>query len=1617
MNTLTKFLRCVLFACILLGAPFAQAQVSLAVNLSVSNPSVESNNPFFYNIGFAVTSTNEPGKDVVITDTLPTHVEFKDVVSSSLIASSTFDAATRVVSIKLVNPLPAGTTGSVQINCAFTRLLTPKDYVATNKVVISASNTVGGPIFSNSVNLKAIASAPYSITKMFDSYDAYNKIVTWRTYLNLASCCNCENVGMLAINDVTITDSLPAGAVFVSATNGGKETSPGSGKVVWDMKGKSFDYCNPYNQYLSKVSIQYPTTPYGTDVANSTSFSGTLTGNLPIKGTSPDAHYRLHDPNATGDCYTNANNYFRAYLGGIGSENNGISVPFKNSGNVPFDNMTVEVTIPEQVEANGIIQGDTSLHPKIYYTTNTNPTTKVEIPITKIQYPNVPIPLFYDGWPLPTLPTGVYVTKVYLSYQKVAPGFESAFGIPLSILKTDRNGNQVTATLPFYPQTPCDGNGTCIHFKSKIDFTANGQTISSYCTWDGMPKGLAPDITTMDKDIMNPKSFVPGDTINFRLLTFNSGDAIENMVFADTLANEFDYVPNSWTAQFIRTNSNKPSAANAVFTKNGQAMTFDFSSDTNGFAFTSVIINYKVRIKPGVPTGVYYNKFYGKADNYPTVWSGQKAVVINSVNSVIADKGVKGAVNTQFLFYPQNATTINGSEVDYKLRVTNTGNTKLKEVVLVDALPFKGDDRGSEFTPFMTSLPTANKGKVAIYYSLDSTICVNEISPPINPAGCMVPTWSSTPPTDIKQIKAMKFFLADSLDGGDSLTVTWKMSAPSNLTVNQVAYNNFYYQARKADDNSLLLTTSPNKVGVVISALGQIGEYVWLDKNGNGLRDEDPSAGMNIVFVELWKPGNDQVPNTSDDVLFRTTVTLNNFEGEPGYYNFSADPGVYFMKFKVDTCLYHSTTLNYTTPLFTLAPAQRKMDMNLGLDTNRVSVSSPQTCLGANVTLTSVLKANFKAPVYQWEASPNCITWTDLPGQNNATLTLTNTTLADAIGYRVRVSESGSINPACKVTSKCTPLNLSGTFSDPVYKDTAICSGKTLTLHKSLPISSSYYWYTFATGGTPHVNPYVTPALTGTTTFYLLDSAGSCKSQRVPVLVTVNASPTTPAYTAPNSICQGQAVTLNKNTPTASGTYFWYRTSTGGVPLANNVSTPALSSTATYYLIDSSTTTGCTSLRAPVTVTVQPLPLDPTYASPSVCSGKSIFLNKTNPAPTGTYYWYASLTGSPLANGLTTPTLTANTTYYLQDSSTTTGCASKRSPVQIQVDPVPAAPSYTAEPICQGKNVVLNKTTPASMGTYFWYTSSTGGRPLTNNFPTPNLSITATYYLIDSSTITACASQRVPISIPVNPTPADPSYAVAPICKGESVLLNKTSPSPFGGYYWHTTPTGGTPMANGLRTPAIVSSTVYYLADSVFTTHCASQRVPVTIPLKSSLDDPNYSVPTACIGGTVVLNKTSPNPTGTYFWYTGPSGGSPLVNNFTLTHLLSSTTYYLIDSVAGTLCRSNRVAVSLLVQDCTKDTTSKTIPEIFFPNGFSPNNDGISDYYTVFDVPEGVSVSIWFFNRWGDLVYKNEEYKNTWDGKCEAEKCLGENLPSGTYYMQAVLSNNKKYNLNVTLIR
>jgi len=111
------------------------------------------------------------------------------------------------------------------------------------------------------------------------------------------------------------------------------------------------------------------------------------------------------------------------------------------------------------------------------------------------------------------------------------------------------------------------------------------------------------------------------------------------------------------------------------------------------------------------------------------------------------------------------------------------------------------------------------------------------------------------------------------------------------------------------------------------------------------------------------------------------------------------------------------------------------------------------------------------------------------------------------------------------------------------------------------------------------------------------------------------------------------------------------------------------------------------------------------------------------------------------------------------------------------------------------------------------------------------------------------------------------------------------------------------------------------------------------------------------------------------------------------------------------------IAFNGICSDTLRTRVIKILAEgdILVPNTFTPNNDGINDYFNVLIANLKV-YNIKIFNRYGSMVFTSNKILDSWDGKYK-----GEDMPVGVYYFivdATDLAGNKLFRKNsVTLIR
>ena len=217
---------------------------------------------------------------------------------------------------------------------------------------------------------------------------------------------------------------------------------------------------------------------------------------------------------------------------------------------------------------------------------------------------------------------------------------------------------------------------------------------------------------------------------------------------------------------------------------------------------------------------------------------------------------------------------------------------------------------------------------------------------------------------------------------------------------------------------------------------------------------------------------------------------------------------------------------------------------------------------------------------------------------------------------------SGTFNYSIPLTGGCGLVNATGTIgvstAPPIATVTngARCGAGTVGLSASG--TGTIKWYNASTGGTllSSGNSYTTPSISTTTIYYAMDSivaTGCISPTRTAVTATVNTVPSAPSVTN-GARCGTGTVGLSAS---GTGTIKWYNASTDGTLLSsgNSYTTPSISSTTTYYAMDSIVATGCISaIRTAVTATVNAPPyiISQPVSPTKICSGNGVQILSVN---------------------------------------------------------------------------------------------------------------------------------------------------------------------------------------------------------------------------------------------------------------------------------------------------------------------------------------------------------------------------------------------------------------------
>ena len=383
---------------------------------------------------------------------------------------------------------------------------------------------------------------------------------------------------------------------------------------------------------------------------------------------------------------------------------------------------------------------------------------------------------------------------------------------------------------------------------------------------------------------------------------------------------------------------------------------------------------------------------------------------------------------------------------------------------------------------------------------------------------------------------------------------------------------------------------------------------------------------------------------------------------------------------------------------------------------------------------------------------------------------------------------------------------------------------------------------------------------------------------------------TVPPVVTGGSHCGPGTVMVSASSPTAIQ---WYSVSTGGTSLGTGTTftTPYLTANTTYYAQSGGS---CQSSRVPVNASITAGLATPSPVDGYNCGPGTVSLSASSSYSIKWYSTSTSTSSLQIGDSYTTPSLSANTTYYIQADNVT--CTSNRVAINANILTLPNNPVTVSGSHCGSGTVLLNATASTSIE---WYDAPSGGNFLGNgnSFTTPVIFSTTTYYALANNG--SCKSGRVSALATIASPPADPVTASNSRCGTGTVVLTATGSSTI---KWYDAASGGTQVGSGatFTTPSISTTKTYY---AFVDNGCVGNRVPAIATINSIPPNPVTLPANRCGSGTLTLSASATNP---IKWYSAATGGSSIStgNNFITPVISSTTTYY---AAADNGCSSSRV--------------------------------------------------------------------------------------------------------------
>ncbi|QQL50315.1 Ig-like domain-containing protein [Mucilaginibacter ginkgonis] len=592
-----------------------------------------------------------------------------------------------------------------------------------------------------------------------------------------------------------------------------------------------------------------------------------------------------------------------------------------------------------------------------------------------------------------------------------------------------------------------------------------------------------------------------------------------------------------------------------------------------------------------------------------------------------------------------------------------------------------------------------------------------------------------------------------------------------------------------------------------------------------------------------------------------------------------------------------------------------------------------------------------------------------------------------------------TVNPALKFTSSATQ---------------EICNGTSTNYQIQLNFTpTSISWSRAAVAGirnpaiSGQTSPTIHEILYNTTTapvtvnyIYTAQSSG-CASSTFNLAVIVDPAVRVNSPAA-ETVCSGTALNYKITSATPGTTFNWTRGGANGITNDNVSITNANTITETLinttpdpikvtYLI-TPVYNGCPGVVYAYVVTVNPTPPLPVITAPDrVCTGGTLTLN--GPAVAGAIYaWtgpnnFTSALQSPSINNLTI----ANAGDY-KLTLTLNGCVGPTATKTIGVDVQPVAAAGPDQTVCVGHFIQLHGTITGGISTGIWTTTGTGTfgpsntdlnaiyMPSADDATKPNLVFTLTASALGSCTIATSNT-----TVTLVPAPTVNAGGNQNICDQNTVINLTAKTANAKTYLWTTTGTGkfitaaNQPNATYLiSTDDLKKGSVSFMIAAT-NDYCTSYDTKTVTFLPPPVVSAGKKLTYVLRGTAVTLEPTVNESNVTYLWSPGTYLNDVTAKNPIFTAIADQTFTLTVTDTLG--CVSSA------------ETSYIVLDPIVTYNTFTPNGDGVNDFWNIPALNSYPGAKVDIYNRYGRQVFHSIGYGTPWDGTFE-----GAPVPTGVYY-------------------